>query len=56
VCQHVPEKSAVFACLTMGKLKMNRRVPNKNADLLKKISLMGTDILHPSFHNLKSKP
>jgi len=26
----------------MAKLKMNRRVPNKNADLLKKIGLMGT--------------
>jgi len=27
----------------MAKLKMNRRVPNKIADLLKKISLMGTE-------------
>jgi len=27
----------------MAKLKMNRRVPNKNTDLLKKISLMGTE-------------
>jgi len=27
----------------MAKLKMNRHVPNKNADLLKKISLMGRD-------------
>jgi len=24
---------------------MNQRVPNKNADLLKKISLLGTEIL-----------
>jgi len=39
VCQ---KKSAILACLTMAKLKMNRRVPNKNADLLKKISLMDT--------------
>jgi len=43
VCQHVPKKSAVLACLTMAKLIMNQRVPNKNADLLKKISLMGTE-------------
>jgi len=42
VYQHVPKKSAVLACLAMAKLKMNQRVPNKNADLLKKISLMGT--------------
>jgi len=28
----------------MAKLKMNRRVPNKNADLLKKVSLMGTEL------------
>jgi len=27
----------------MAKLKMNQRVPNKNADFLKKISLMGTE-------------
>jgi len=27
----------------MAKLKMNQHVPNKNADLLKKISLMGTE-------------
>jgi len=39
----VPKKSAVLACLTMAKLKMNRHVSNKNADLLKKISLMGTE-------------
>jgi len=44
VCQRVPKKSAVLACSTMGKLKMNRLVPNKNADLLKKISLMGTEL------------
>jgi len=44
VCQHVPEKSAVFAHLAMAKLKMNQHVPNKNANLLKKISLMGTVI------------
>jgi len=41
--QCVPRKSAALACLTMAKLKINRRVPNKNADLLKKISLMGTE-------------
>jgi len=28
----------------MAKLKMNQRVPIKNADLLKKISLMGTEL------------
>jgi len=39
------QKISGLACLTMGKLKMNRRVPNKNADLLKKISLMGTEPL-----------
>jgi len=27
----------------MSKLKMNQHVPNKNTDLLKKISLMGTE-------------
>jgi len=27
----------------MAKLKMNWHVPNKNADSLKKISLMGTE-------------
>jgi len=43
VCQHVPKKSAVLACFTMAKLKMNPRVLNRNADLLKKISLMGTE-------------
>jgi len=36
----MPKKSAILACLAM--LKMNRHVPNKNADWLKKISLMGT--------------
>jgi len=36
VCQRVPKKSAVLACLTMAQLKMNQRVSNKNADLLKK--------------------
>jgi len=45
VCQHVPKKSAVLACLTLAKLKMNQRVSNKNADLLKKISLMGTELI-----------
>jgi len=30
----------------MSKLKMNRRVPNKNADLLKKISLMEAVVDH----------
>jgi len=44
VCQRVLKKSAVLACLTMAKLKLNQRVPNKNADLLKKISLMGTEL------------
>jgi len=39
------QKSSVLACLTMAKLKMNRHVPNKNADLLKKISLMETEVL-----------
>jgi len=44
VCLRVPKKLVVLACFTMSKLKMNQRVPNKNADLLKKISLMGTEI------------
>jgi len=44
LCQRVPKKSVVLVCLTMAKLKMNQRVPNKNADLLKKISLMGTEL------------
>jgi len=44
VCLRVPKKSVVLACLTMAKLKMNQRVPNKNTDLLKKISLMGTEV------------
>jgi len=39
--QRVPKKSAVLACLTTAKLKMNRRVANKNADLLKKNPLNG---------------
>jgi len=34
--------AAVFPLL--AKLKMNQRVPNKNANLLKKISLMGTEV------------
>jgi len=42
MCLRVPKKLAVLACLTISKLKMNQRVPNKNADLLEKISLMGT--------------
>jgi len=33
MCLCVPKKSAILACLTMSKLKMNWRVPNKNADL-----------------------
>jgi len=39
----VPKKSAVavLACLTMSKLKMNQRVPNRSADLLKKNQLNG---------------
>jgi len=45
VCQRVPKKSAILACLAMSKLKTNQRVPSKNADLLKKISLMGTEEL-----------
>jgi len=36
VCQRVPKKSAVLACLTMAKLKMNQYVPNKNADFAEK--------------------
>jgi len=46
VCQRVPKKSAVLACLTMGKVKMIHHVPNKKANLLKKISLMGTELAH----------
>jgi len=38
VFQRVPKKSAALACLTMAKLKMNQRVPNKNAFTLKKKS------------------
>jgi len=38
------QKSAILACLTMAKLKMNQHVPNKNTVLLKKISLMGTEL------------
>jgi len=41
MCLSVPKKLVVLACLTMSKLKMNRRVPNKNADLLKKNQLNG---------------
>jgi len=37
----MPKKSAVLACLTMAKLKMNQHVTNKNADLLKKNQLNG---------------
>jgi len=37
------KKLAVLACLTMAKLKIYQRVPNKNADLLKKISLIETE-------------
>jgi len=44
MCQLVPKKSAVLACLTMTKLKINQHGPNKNVDLLKKISLMGTEL------------
>jgi len=35
----------VLTYLTMSKLKMNWHVPNKNTDLLKKISLMETVLL-----------
>jgi len=28
----------------MAKLKMNQHVPNKNADLMKEISLKGTEV------------
>jgi len=35
------QKSAVLACLTMAKLKINQHVPNKNEDLLKKNQLNG---------------
>jgi len=38
----VCKKLAVLACLTMLKVKLNQNVPNKSADLLKKIGLMGT--------------
>jgi len=38
------QKSVLLACLTMAKLKMNQHVPNKNADMLKKSSLMGTEL------------
>jgi len=41
VRQCVPKKSAVLVCITMAKLKMNRHVTNKNADLLKKNQLNG---------------
>jgi len=47
MCQRVPKKSTVLACLTMAKFKMNQRVLNKNADLLKKICLMGTEMQLP---------
>jgi len=46
-CQQLsmcPKKSAVLACLTMSKLKMNQHVPNKNADLLKKNQLNGNRV------------
>jgi len=36
------QKISVSACMH-AKLKINRYVPNKNADLQKKISLMGTE-------------
>jgi len=39
----MPKKSVVFAHLRMAKLKINQHVPNKNTNLLKKISLMGTE-------------
>jgi len=38
------QKISGLTCLTVGKLKMNQCVPNKNADLLKKFSLMGTEL------------
>jgi len=47
VCQSVPKKSAVLACLTMTKLKMNQHVPNKNDDLLKKNQLNGNRDFRP---------
>jgi len=40
-CVACAQKSAVLACLTMGELKINQRVPNKNANLLKKNQLNG---------------
>jgi len=39
------KKSAVLACLAMAKLKMNQRIIHKIADLLKKINLMGTELV-----------
>jgi len=42
-CVSMCPKINDLACLTMEKLKINRGAPNKNADLLKKISLMGTE-------------
>jgi len=53
MCLLVPKKSVVLACLTMSKLKMNQHVPNKIADLLKKISLMGTVIWWAKKLNIK---
>jgi len=38
------QKISGFGMLNNGKLKMNQRMP-KNADLLKKISLMGTEVI-----------
>jgi len=45
LCQYVPKKSAILACLIMAKLKMNQHVPNKNDDLLKQISLIRTQVI-----------
>jgi len=44
MCLRVPKNQRFLHSLTMEKLKMNQRVPNKNFDLLKKISLMETKI------------
>jgi len=53
VCHCVPKKSAVLACLTMAKLKLNWHVPNKNVVLLKKIILMGAEIDSALFRHIR---
>jgi len=46
MCQCVPKKSAVLACLTMAKLKINRHVPNKSAEFAEKNQLNGNRGVH----------